>query len=182
MFKLLNEIARENIEKEYSQRRAVVALVGLSIILIVGIVSLFPAYLISSTRLSEANLRTASVKRLPTSQDGFTLERWLADVNQKVLLFSRGADQTKPFEFFSQIISIKPKGISLSRFAWKVEDNNISLTIAGVASDRQALLDFEDSINNTKDFTKAAVPVSNFARYKDINFELTISPVKPEDK
>lgn len=182
MFKLLNEIAKISVEREYSQRRIVLALIGLSLILIIGIVSLVPAYVLSSARLSEANIRTESLKLLPSSQDGFALEKWLADVNQKISLFSRSADQNKPYELFTKIIFIKPRGVSLSKFSWKAEGNKLDLTIAGVASDRQALLDFEEALNKTKIFSKAAVPVSSFAKDKDIDFELTISPNKSDIK
>jgi len=178
MFKLLTETASGLIEKEYKSRRLVVMFFGLSVVFLIGSISLIPAFVLGRARLHEANLRNESLKLLPSSQDGFALEKWLADVNQKVSLFSKGTDQNKPYELFMKIIEVKPSGISLKKLGWLVDVEKLNIVVGGTAKDRQALLSFEAALNDTKKFSKAAVPVSNFARDKDIDFEFTVSPVK----
>jgi hypothetical protein len=48
--------------------------------------------------------------------------------------------------------------------------------ILGTASSRDALLSFEQTLENDKDFTNVNLPLSSFVQDSNIQFDLTLNP------
>ena len=174
MFKLLSEPAREKVYTEYSLRRVVIFVIGLNAVLFVGIVALIPAFILSMSHLNVAESRTTALKNSPTHETSLELVKWLSETNQKLSILSPATNKDAPYEYFQKIIGAKPQGISLQSFNLKKDKKDISISIQGSAVDRKALLDFESQLNASGNFEKAIIPVSNFAKDKDINFDLSL--------
>ena len=174
MFKLLSEQARIKVYNEYYLRRLGIFVIGLNAVLFVGIVALVPAFVLSLSHLNVARSRTLALKNSPTQETSTELVKWLGDTNQKLNLLFPGINKDIPYVYFQKIIGVKPAGIKLQRFALKKEKKDIMISIQGSAEDRKALLDFENQLNASGSFGKAIIPVSNFAKDKDINFDLSL--------
>ncbi|CAN5145635.1 hypothetical protein BH11PAT3_BH11PAT3_0910 [soil metagenome] len=174
MFKLLTDEARQKVSEEYAMRRGVVTLLGVSAVLVVGIVALIPSYVISDSRIRVAEARTDALKNSTTGEKREELVSWLSVTNKKLKILSPGSQTSTPYEYFIKVVNSKPAGIKIVEMEWLKTDTNTQLVIRGSANDRQSLLDFESKLNETNVFSKAVLPVSNFAKDKDIDFELKL--------
>jgi len=174
MFKLLTDEARQKVSEEYTLRRGVLTMLGVSAVLVVGSISLVPAYIISESHIRVAQARTEALKNSPTGEKRDELVSWLSVTNKKLKILSPNSQTSIPYESFIKVVSSKSTGIKIAELEWSKTDTDTLLVIRGNASDRQALLDFQSKLNDTKAFSKAVLPVSDFAKDKDIDFELKL--------
>jgi hypothetical protein len=178
MYKLLTDETREKIEREYTSRRGVMALAAFTVILGVGIVALVPSYMLASSRLNEVTTRLEAMKRSPSHEGSKELQVWLSSLKQKITTLSPKVVGRKPYELFLTVLSAKSDAVRLTGVAWKKDAKGVTtLTVNGVADDRKSLLEFENRLNALGRFSPVTLPVSNFARDKDISFELSMSPL-----
>ncbi|MDB5266808.1 MAG: hypothetical protein JWN89_623 [Parcubacteria group bacterium] len=177
MFKLLNDETRIIAVKEYSRRRMVVILFLFCTLVLIAIFGIFPSYTVSSSRKEIAMSRIEVLKKSPSSEDGRTLEKWLGLTNKKLTVLSPDASTDEPYEIFQKIIAAKPAGVSLLGLRWDKTGTAVTISLSGIARDRQALLALQEALNSSKSFSKAVLPVSSFAKDKDLEFELSISPI-----
>ena len=178
MFKFLTDRARLKASREYSLRRLIVGLGGACAILIVGVIALLPSRIISNSRMNESTVQIEALKSSRLTQDSHSLVVWLDELNQKLAVLSPVDNKSEPYEVFTNMINAKPAGISLRSFFFKTDNKVISVSVSGVAKDRNSLLDFENSLNNSGNFSKVVLPISSFAKDKDIDFDLSLSPKK----
>lgn len=179
MYKLLPEVAREKVRREYLLRRAVVMVTAFIVVLIVTIVGLFPSYMLSKARQDEARERARLIGLAKPSGETEELDKWLSQINLKLKTLNPKLDQDRPSLLLTQVIEKKGSGIRITRFNWvKIEGKN-ELSVSGVARDRQSLLSFESRLNNSQLFSTVALPVSNLAKDRDISFEIKLTS-KPQ--
>lgn len=176
MFKLLTDNARLKATKEYSTRRLIVGLGGVFLILLVGVIALFPSYIISNSRLYEATSRLNTFKNTSSTQDAHNLVVWLSEINQKINYLAPVDNEVLPYELFLNVINIKPSGISLKSLTMKKDTKTITIDVTGVAKSRQDLYNFENNLNNSGKFTQIVLPISSFAQDSNIDFEFSFSP------
>ena len=180
MFKLLTEEGRKKVEREYILRRSIVMLVALTIICLIGIIGLFPSYILSKSRQNEVTERVRIMGNTELGQDEEDLKGWLEGANEKLALLDPNLDKDKPSVFIEEVLENKPIGIKINFFSWRMMEGDFELYVTGVASDRQTLLAFESQIRNSAYFSDISLPVSNLARDRDIDFQIKFVWVTPE--
>lgn len=178
MFKLISEQEKKKVNKEYVLRRAIVMAAALSGVLVVAIVGLFPSYLLSDSRHAEALARSEILKISEKQEERADLSAWLKDTNNKLALLSPALDTDRPNQLFKIFIDDEVGGIKVTSLLWKKEKEKVSLVVSGVADTRQDLIRFEGIINSSGKFTQVSLPVSQFAKEKEIDFQLTVVPLK----
>ena len=157
-------------------------LAAISSVMFVAAAILVPSAIISSTRLSDAEARNAALAGSNTAQDSQNLAQWVSDTNKEIAFFAPTESAPLPYEIFFSILSQKTSDVRITGLTWDSDkDKKGSLsydyTITGIAANRKALLAFENALNSLNQFTKAAVPVSDFTKDKDINFEIDLAPI-----
>ncbi|HKZ42443.1 MAG TPA: hypothetical protein VJ044_15885, partial [Candidatus Hodarchaeales archaeon] len=88
MFKLLTEEERQKVAHEYAMRRLIVMLCALILVLVVGIIGLFPSYLLSNVHRIMALERTKIVGSAEQRNEDLGLQVWLEEINRKLQLLS----------------------------------------------------------------------------------------------
>ena len=177
MYKLLPEKRLNDIEREYKFRRSILMIISLCVVFAIGIAILVPLYIFSMTKERSAVNRLEVTKKLPLLENGQNIDEWLKSTKEKQRILAPALKKDEPYEYFNRIISLKPEGISLKNLSWKRDPKGTVISVNGIASTRNTLLMFEQALNNSGQFSKAALPVSNLARDKNIDFSLTISPL-----
>lgn len=177
MYKLLPDEERAKIQAEYSRRRYVVMLSASITVIVVGMVGLFPSYMLSNARQNEVEERIKITGEFGLDENKAELQAWLARLNLKLRTLSPKLDQDRPSDLIEEVINRRAVGIKITSFDWaKAEEAGNTLSISGTARDRQALIAFEGSLNASGRFATVALPISNLAREKDINFQVKLSP------
>ncbi len=176
MFKLLTDNSRVKAKKEYFLRRLIVGLGGVCLILFIGVVALLPSYIISKSRMNEAKTKIDALNNQSSTQDAHALVEWMDELNKEISSLSQVDEKALPYELFVKIINSKPDGIIINSFVMKKDLKSTTISIAGMAKGRKDLYDFENILNNSGNFSEVSIPVSNFAKNSDINFQFNLSP------
>jgi len=176
MFKLLTEKERQKVAHEYAMRRAIVILLTLILVLVVGIIGLLPSYVLSNARENEALERMRIMGSVGEREDDATLQAWLKETNRKLQVLSPALDTDRPSDFIEKILDQRITGIAVTDFSWARAKDKVILSINGMATSRQSLITFENRINSSKYFSEVALPISNLAKDKDIDFQIKLSP------
>lgn len=181
MFRLLTEKKGKEIRHEYNKRRAGVMLFGLIIISVVGIVGMMPSYVLSHIRLEEVSRRTEVILG-GLRGDEAELRDWLAETNKRLKTLSPALDKDRPSEWFEKVIDKRPAGVTITSLSWSKDRDKVALTINGIARDRQSLVEFEERISSSGNFSEVSLPISNFAKDRDIDFQMKFSPSNSRPK
>lgn len=178
MFKLLTEEAKGKVMGEYRARRAVVMLLALIFVLILSLVGLFPSYVLSNARQREVSERVQILGENLNNTEGMVSEAWLKDVNLKLRLLSPRLDQDRPSQLISAVLSERGSGVNITTLAWTKANGAVTLSLSGMAQDRQALLSLESRLSASEKFSGVTLPVSNLAKDKNLIFQIKLSPVQ----
>src|SRR3989344_4610462 len=154
MFKLLTEEERQKVAHEYAMRRLIVMLCALILVLVVGIIGLFPSYLLSNVHRIMALERTKIAGRAEQRNEDLSLQVWL-----------------------EKILDQKNEGIIITGFSSIKTKDKTNLSVSGVSANRQSLITFENRIASLSDFSEVVSPISNLAKDKDINFQIRLSSI-----
>jgi len=176
MFKLLTDNARIKVKKEYFLRRLIVGIGGICIIFLMGIIALLPSYIISKARMNEANIKIQALNNKASIKEAHALVVGMDELSQEIASLSPATGSTLPYELFLKIVNSKPTGITINSFVLKKDLKSIVISVSGVANGRKNLSDFENILNNSGNFSEVKIPVSNFAKNSDINFQFNLSP------
>ena len=182
MYTLIPQKYIKYLTHEYRLRFIAMVLIFLSSALWVGIVSLFPSYIVSVTEETYAVRQANSIKGSATSKTSITLNHQIAGIN--VLAGSILAAQDTSFfsNIVENVVKHKISGISITNFEIVRIPNAsstsaVTMVIRGDAATREAFSVFEKSIESDTSVAKVDFPVSNFAQSKNIKFSLTITTI-----
>jgi|SRR3989344_313864 len=176
MFKLLTEEERRKVTRIYVTHRAIVMFSALVLVLVAGITGLLPSYILSNARQHEVLERTRVISSSRQMGDGLSLQAWLVETNRKLEVLSPMLDTDRPSDSFGQILDQKIDGVIITGFSWSRVKGKITLSVDGVARDREVLITFEDRITASGFFSAVALPISNLAKDKNIDFQIKLSP------
>lgn len=164
----------------YFLRLAVVSLIVLAGVLIVHGVLLLPSYLYLRNQVAE---REDSLTRLTTSLAGTeeqAISMRVAALAADSAHLARLTSVPKASAAVSAIIALPRPGIRLTGFSFAPETDGAVMTVSGIASTRETLRRFEQSLASAPYVTKADLPISAYAKENDIAFTITLSgPLMP---
>ena len=152
-------------------------LCGLVLGCLIGVIGLLPSYVLSNARLNEVLERTRIINSLGRGDDEPDLRGWLLETNQKLRILSPKLDTDRPSDVIEKIVDQSLKGLRITGFLWTKVEGGITLSVNGVAQDRQTLITFENRLNASKYFSNVTLPISNLAKDKDIDFQIKFSPL-----
>lgn len=176
MFKLLTEEAQEKMANEYTRRRTVVMLAAFATLLVISAVGLFPSYIILRIRQGEVFEQMAVVAYPESTEDATGLKVHFSETNRRLRALSPKLDTDQPSVSVGQILEQKIAGIRITGISWTKTDDKVAISVTGISRDRQTLLTFEDRINTSQHFSDVTLPISDFARNKDIDFQIKFTP------
>ena len=163
---------------EYRARRSILMLLSFILVLVVGVIGLLPSYILSNVREKEALERVRILGNSNAGgEDGADLQAWLLETNRRLKALSPSLDVDRPSGFVDKVLEQKISGISITGLTWLRVKDKITLSINGVAQDRQKLVMFENNIKSSGHFSNVTLPISDLAKDKDIVFQIKFSPI-----
>ena len=178
MFKLLTEEGRDKVRREYRTRRTILMLLALILVLVVGVIGLLPSYILSNIREKEAleRVRVLSNANI-VGENGVELQTWLLETNRRLKALSPALDTDRPSNFVDKVLEQKVTGIKITGFSWMKVKDKTTLSVSGVAEDRQRLVMFENKISSSGHFSSVTLPISDLAKDRNITFQIKFSPI-----
>ena len=174
MFNLLPEPEKKQIIHEYESRRMVIGLAFLFLVGVISIVAIFPSYVLSSSRVAEAEGTISTMKNSSIFKEEADLSASLAQSNLKLVALRPSKSEPDVAALFQSVIALKGDSIRLTGFMFSPSSGSTQskLSIQGVARSRSDLQTFVDVLKKDKDFSAVYLPVSSFT--KDQNADFTI--------
>lgn len=172
MFELLPNEVKKSLKKEYFLRLSVVVLSFLFITGILFLVSISPSYFLSVVKKKVANKEfDRSIKSKDVSE-AENLKTAIKDSKEMMSLLGTEDDKALIQNIILKIINDKNSGIRIKSISINYsQKKQYHIIVTGISKNREFLKSFADSLN--EDFIEIDLPISNFAKIYDINFNIS---------
>ena len=177
-YSLLPENERIILRKEYRIRAGIVLCVVLSIAVVIGTVSLFPAY-VHTLYATSQTAALASTTTLVSDAEYARMKADLAVASTQLALVGPYVHAPAPSSLIEQVIrlrdTVRIQAISFTSEPVAADARKIPVTIVirGIAPTRDALLSFRDRLAAVPE-TKVTLPLSELTKSIDVPFSLTV--------
>jgi hypothetical protein len=178
MFHLLPDKEKKTLEREYRYRLLLVGLCFVLATLVVASVFLFPSYILSKRKLDDVTFRNTQMKKSIHAKTDPALANFLSTLKDNLSALKSTSQMASSSVLIKDITDKKSSGIYLNQFSISNEGTTESILLSGKASNRDNLIHFYRDLQGDAHFSKVDLPISDFAKDKDISFTITIS-VKP---
>ncbi|KKR79307.1 MAG: hypothetical protein UU24_C0012G0017 [Candidatus Nomurabacteria bacterium GW2011_GWA2_40_9] len=181
MLNLIPNQEKHKIKKDFYFRLLIVFFLVMGVSFIIAAFSIAPYYLFSSQKKNFSMERLETQKRLPLPVFDAQTNKLVEDINLKLGLMEN-VNKTDKFvvsvKVINEIILKKMPDIKITSISY--EDNVIkgkTLSVKGSAPSRDKLLLFRLALENDVNFEKVDLPISNFIKGTNIQFNLTLIPL-----
>ncbi len=145
--------------------------------LLIGGFALLPSYILIKIKQAELKINLVSLKNLNGADDGAEVYKILEATDQRVDFLS-----PQPALFLTaaaeKIAGRKPAGVRIDGLSYHPQEPaqtwSAAIALTGLATSREALVAFVKALQAEPTFSSINVPVSNFAKDRDIEFSLTL--------
>lgn len=176
MFNLLPENLKEKIKKEYKLRLTIIAILFVIIAQLTFLIFLLPSWLNSYYKQKEYSGRKNEVSNFLSSLDISSTTAYIKSTNSILTIINDSLDYPKMSPVVMDILSKKKSSIKIGGIFYSVNSgNSATLSINGLASNREALVSFSDSLKEIEYFKKVDLPISNLAKDKNIDFSINVN-------
>ncbi len=176
---MLNILPREQkiiLRKEYRLRRIAVWLGLVLVSLAVSLVLLVPSYFIYRVKAGDVR------GELERSRKVLEADLQTGESAAEVAEALKNVEELKPFTPRTSVYSLmrifegKPQTIRILdiTFLAKAVDKP-TIVLRGIAADRESLTTFSRALESRSEFGSIDLPVSNFAKERNIDFSMTIT-------
>lgn len=139
-----------------------------------------PSYLLSFSKIAsiESRLETKQNEVMPEID-----QKAMADIknlNNKLSLIKQAMDKKYVFseKIILETIAQKTPGVKIRRIFYQNDPYlGRTITVSGVASSREELLQFRKAFENSSTFKNVNLPISDFVKGSDINFNLNLTAI-----
>lgn len=174
MLHLLTEEHREKVTREYKKRVIIVFLLGIFVVMLISSAFLLPIFFTSYGRYSEVSIQKDSLDNQAIKTDessSLSVKNMIASLDAVHTFDS----QKSISGIVANIVKSKPSGVQLKGMVFSpVDDSSVTVDIAGRASTRNSLVSFNEKLKQNQTFSQVLVPLSSFAKEKDIDFSMKL--------
>ncbi len=177
MTNLLPQDYQKKIAKEYKYRKEVVALLGLAVTIFVSASFLVPSFVLSKVKLGEMTTRVEQVRKVNEGvAKKHSSSTILKDAEEKIRLLADTKGQESIDKLVGIITDEKSDTIKIKSISYAhAQGAPSTISVVGLAKDRESLTQFLKKMQSQSLFASVDLPVSNFAKGKDITFSMSIS-------
>lgn len=174
MFNVLTEDLREDLKKKYKSRFLTLLFSICNFILLVVLASLIPSYFILKAEKVNLQIQVEELDKNEILDNVLNIKKVFKETNNYLNFLSANTDKPYIYDFVADISNIKNPSIQIKDIMFnRINATSSIVSIQGVALNREALVSFVKNIENQKKL-KIDVPVSNFAKDKNIDFSFDI--------
>ena len=174
MRNLLSEQTKHELKVLYWYRLATVGLIFLSALLVIGIIALFPSYILLKTNESVLHQKSSLFREQKNTEEA-SAASLVRITNMELTLLSSIKQEMLFSERLAEIVGGQPKGIVTDHimFVTQKDKEEGVFTMGGTSATRDSLLSLERLLKQQPDFKTVTLPVSNLAEDHNIQFSLT---------
>lgn len=167
------------LKRGYLIRLAVVAMFLLSVVGLIGIGSLFPAYVYVYTEEQSQIKIVDSLKKDKAGTNITSMQDELSADEKKVKTLTNASMSTLPSSLIERVIVARGQVRITSIILNDISTTTAIITLGGIAPTRESLVAFKSKLENLSIGNKVDLPISGFAKSKDIPFSLKVTHILP---
>ena len=177
MFNLLPQSEKKTVSETYATRRLRLVLTFLFVGSMTGIFLLIPSILVSRTKKAEAQEKVSTLRSTLSTTDANEVGRSIARAREAVDILKTGLTPPSAHDFLLSILAKRGGDIKITGLLYttSADKQKHEISLSGIARTRDALLEFAKRLEAVEAFSKVALPISNFAKNKDIDFTMGLS-------
>lgn len=175
MLELLPNTQKKALKKEYFLRFSVVFLLFLFVAGILFFIFLLPSYFLSTEKEKIVNKEFENRKKsnVDLDDEGFRLD--IKNSKEMIALLLPANNEHSIKDLIAKIISKKNHGIVIDGLSMNYSKNGQhQIFIRGMSKNREFLKLFAESLRAENEFINVDLPISNFAKISDIDFNITL--------
>lgn len=179
MINLIPNEDKKQMSRDFYLRLVTLFFVMLSMSLLTASVLILPSYFLSYVEKNtiNANLELQKNKLVPLPDQDTLMT--VKDLKNELDLVENAKKNQGVFsqKVMNEIISKKTPGIKITGIFYQNDSKTGGrVNISGRASNREILLSFRLALENDAAFSKVDLPISNFVKGSDIEFNLSLTP------
>lgn len=179
MSNLLPKREQTLLKKEYSLRRIIVLLFLFSAVLGISFVLLFPSYILSRVNKTEAAIRLQAAQRTMQTKSGDDISASVRDAKDKARALQISQKMHSVYDLV-RLFEKKSEEIKINEMYYnRSEEGVVTLAIKGKAGTRESLTAFRRQLEAQPEFLSINLPISNFAKDRNIEFSVDIVVKNP---
>lgn len=181
MLNLLPEEQKKKVTQEYSKRIWIVLCFGVIAVVAVSATFLIPVYVMAyGTYADFLNQKKELDSRIAASERDTSAES-VRDISGAIRILKQYNVATPPTKLIESVVKNRAPGVRIVHISYTPSQNDpVAIDISGRATTRTALVNFSDKLKANPDFSSVSIPISNFAKEKNIDFtaKLIVAPEK----
>lgn len=168
---------KKKVLAEYRLRLGVIAVFAVGALVLSSLVLLVPSYFIAISKYGNVSgeLSMLEMRQSDIGQEK-EVDAQRREANKKIDLFLKGdtSGRLTPPQTILSIIGTKSSAIKIQGFTYDASAGQERLVVTGVASDRDGLARFVETLKKDPTFTKVELPISSYVKSTDIDFSIVV--------
>ncbi len=173
MLYLLTQEQKKKILREYRMRLGVVALVSLSAVGVIGLVSILPSKVIVSARENILSLQKTNVEGQSTTNVD-ELSKKIANISNIASFLAPLSQSVSAVDLFSRLEGEAGRDTIIKQFQINHFDENLSIQISGTSKNRETLVKFINTLKQDPALSGAIFPYNSLAKQDNLEFNLNL--------
>lgn len=176
MFNLIPDTVKEKILKDYKERRIGVWL--FSILIVTGSTLFFLLPTFVHVFFEEKNMQADAelVKNSLQIKKADDVVGTIKETNEQLRALSLIKNPISPVDTIRKAVEVKNAAIHVTEIEYRESPEGAgTLLLKGIALKRESLQEFVTKLQAVSGFSEVVLPVSNFAKDKDIEFAISIT-------
>lgn len=177
MTNLLPPSSLRSVTTEYRIRLVATTLFMLAAGLSIALILLIPSYLLASHRKNVVaeNLAVLDKDTEASVREKGELEKILRGADSILAILAGKREPLRPsVRVIERIVSHKTPNIKLQKIFYDAHESGGTLSLRGIAANRQALVSFADALKRDSSFFDVNLPVSNLVKEREADFTIML--------
>ena len=175
MLHLLTEEHRQKVVHEYKMRIAIVCIFGLLFVTLIGAVFILPTFFLAHEKYSELLVKKQMLDVQLASNEETKSSEVIKSTTSSLDVLKIFSQNQNFSESLMSVIGKVPQGIKIQNSIVTSSDKEtLVIDIAGKADTRKNLVIFEQQLKNIPNMQEVIIPLSSFAKEKNIDFSIKI--------
>jgi hypothetical protein len=175
MFNLLPESIRSDIKNEYKTRRLLLVLLFIVSLQVTQIIFVFPSWINLNSKIIDSKNRVAQLNSSKILNASTDIKPVITNINNELNLIDKSLEYPKLLPILGGVLSQKSSYVKINQFSYmSTGTSTATINIKGVSATRESLVEFKKSLDDLKMFKVINLPISNYARDKDIEFSMDL--------
>jgi len=173
MFSLLPFPQKKEVRREYFRRLFTVMFLVFFLVILVSLLLLVPSYFLARLVEEDKTRESEAVRNSEIFRRAAIIENELSALGKKLEILG-GRRDSSLVEDITAVLKERSAGIRVTDISVRTAGEEREMVFVGVAANRDDLLGFERDVRATKRFSSVRLPVSNFAKDRNVDFQLTV--------